>query len=140
MGDSVRFQGGYKSPLNCELGGKDCGITNDKPGSLYYAVDYLNYHGNLISSDFSKLETGQNNLKTKIQTYGLQNIGLENNPFSDYKSDYDYSNPNNALSKTTTDGITEDLDVMLLRQNNFYIFGTLTLGTILIIAITIGSI
>ena len=38
------------------------------------------------------------------------------------------------------DGMSEDLDVMLLRQNNFYIFGTITMGTILIIAITIGSI
>jgi hypothetical protein len=143
MSDSVRFQGGYQPSVECNSIDKPCGIIGDKPGTTNYAVDYLKYQGNLISSDFTNLVNGQNDLTTNIQTYSTQNADLLNttkNPLSDYKSDYNYSVLNNASPKTTSDGINEDLDIMILRQNNFYIFGTLTMGTILIIAITIGSI
>jgi hypothetical protein len=143
MSDSVKFQGGYKPSLNCNFNDKNCGIIGDKPGTTNYAVDYLKYQGNLISSDYTNLVKGQTDLKTNIQTYSNQHADLLNNtknPLSDYKSDYKYSDLNNASPKTTSDGINEDLDIMILRQNNFYIFGTLTMGTILIIAITIGSI
>lgn len=119
----------------------NCGINDTLPGSYDYAVLRLRDKGNVISNNFSKLNSNQTQLTDNIGNYYAGNILLSDvNKYPDYAGSYNYADPTNSIPKTTNDGMSEDLDVMLLRQNNFYIFGTITMGTILIIAITIGSI
>ena len=128
----------YVSPVNCDKKSNNCGEVDTLPGSYQYSINSLRNKGNIINNNFDKLNSNQSELTTNIGKYYTGNILLSDaNKYPDYAGTYNYNVPN---PKTTNDGINEDLDVMLLRQNNFYIIGTLTMGTILIIAITIGSI
>jgi len=129
----------------------ECYVTDDSTGLnkitcsqsiIQNQIQPLQVSAQQYLETTSKIQNNYTDLSKNIVNYKKMNDKMMNTEEYDYNGNTlnfpDYS-PYGNHTKTIMDGLDQDISVMVQQQNNIYMVGSITLVTLLICAIFIGS-